>query len=64
MYFFYVRIHHMNEPLLLARELIEEAMQMAIFSEGSDLHTAISTNSLEAALQILYKTNYDLGSIK
>ena len=63
-YFFYVRIHHMNEPQLLTIELIEEAMRMAIFSEVSQLHTAISTNSIEAALQILYSTNYDLESIQ
>ncbi len=61
---FYVRIHHINEPQLLTIELIEEAMRMAIFSEVSQLHTAISTNSIEAALQILYSTNYALESIK
>ena len=49
----------MNESFLIARELIEEAMQFAYVSETSELHEAICRHSLEKALCILYNTNFE-----
>ena len=49
----------MNESFLIARELIEEAMQFAYVSETSELHEAICRHSLEKALRVLYNTNFE-----
>ena len=49
----------MNESFLIARDLIEEAMQFAYVSETSELHEAICRYSFEKALCILYNTNFE-----